>query len=392
MWEVHVWKMDTANYLPQHRERSSAQPYDAQNKGVALLQWGYASGRLKLKPLNEGIFNTILSMQKQSKANDEVQDAMQFFGLASAADFETMRCTVSQVMPELVTEHGTWAARVGPLHGCQMTWPSLFVHVYEAKQLLIKFGQQLCIELLATRWYVPMKVLKAVVGPDPQEGESSQLCCCIRLAQLQMDCVRRYKSKMRKRFTTKAAGTKRGPAMAPETPSSKARKKKLSSEVESPQPSKKANSPQPAVLPMPAGEETGHGSSANTPSSPTSSSSSPGQSTLASPAASVALPCDCSGNCAGGKPCCPSRRRWSTTRKQGRCPNPAEKIDEDAVRHFCRACRCVAPGCSWPRRRGPFCGRHNDDFSDTAKLMLTNDEPLGWYRIAPTAVGHDQTT
>ena len=149
---------------------SSAQGYNAQNKGATFMQWGFASGRLKMKPLNEGVFNTIVSMQKQGKANNEVQDAMQFFGMASAADFEIMRQTVSQVMPEMVTEHGTWGAQLGPIHGCPMTWPSLFVHACEAKQLLNKFGQQLCSELLATRWYVPMKALKAVVGQDQQEG------------------------------------------------------------------------------------------------------------------------------------------------------------------------------------------------------------------------------
>ena len=332
-----------------------------------------------MKPLNEGMFNTIVSMQKQGKANNEVQDAMQFFGMASAADFEIMRQTVSQVMPEMVTEHGTWGAQLGPLHGCPMTWPSLFVHACEAKQLLNRFGQQLCRALLATRWYMPMEALKAVVDQDQQpEGESSQLCFCVRLVQRQMAVERRYKIKMPPRLTTKnAAGTKRRPATAPDdTPNSK------SSKVDGPQPSNKADSPQHrAILPMPSGEEgTSHSPFGNTPpfTGFTSTGSSTDQSALANHAAPPALPCDCSGNCAGGKPCCPSRRRWSTAKRNGRCPNPAEKIDNDAVRHFCKACRCQAEGCSWPRRRGFFCAKHAEQQTDTA---VAHGQPVGWYAI-----------
>ena len=88
---------------------SSAASYNVQNKGVAFLQWGFASGRLKESPLSEGVFNTMVNMQQQGMDKNEVKDAMQFFGLVSAADFETMRQTVSEVMPNLVTEHGTWA-------------------------------------------------------------------------------------------------------------------------------------------------------------------------------------------------------------------------------------------------------------------------------------------
>ena len=102
-----------------------------------------------MRPLNEGMFNTVMSMQKQGKKHNDVQDAMDFFGLGTALQFETMRQTVSQVMPQLVTEHGTFASQVGPLHGCEVTWPGLFVHVCEVKQLLNKFGQQLVEELLA---------------------------------------------------------------------------------------------------------------------------------------------------------------------------------------------------------------------------------------------------
>ena len=194
------------------------------------------------------------------------------------------------------------------------------------------------------------------------------------IGELQMSFERRYRKKMPPRFTTKVT-KKRGLSTAPsETPN---KSRKSSNNVNSPQPSNMVDGPE---LPEMLGEEEGtsHGSSGLSPTSEclTSNGGSQDRSADARKNCLVALPCDCSGNCQATRPCCPSRRKWSTGGKH-RCPNPAEKIDKDAVRHFCRACRCVVANCSWPRRRGIYCSHHRDHLGkDPAQ-----HHPGGWFKI-----------
>ena len=64
------------------------------------------------------------------------------------------------------------------------------------------------------------------------------------------------------------------------------------------------------------------------------------------------IQCQCSGNCSPkNTTCCPAHYSNRS------CPNPAHRV-EGGLKTFCGVCRCSAPGCPRPCRRGTTCFRH----------------------------------
>ena len=295
------------------------------DKGRNFLQWGFASGRLTSEPLGEGIFQLVAGMQRVSKSIDVVQEATSFFGIDNAVKFQEVSQKLSAVLPAMhVTVHGTPGSstaevKCGPEHGAPVTWPTVFVHLCEAKQTLNAFGVPDCAAICRqSSRYPESKVLGALL-----DAGSLPECFCLNLV-FGMGILRH---RIRSKRPCPLAYT-----------SQHTRKKRK------------------AVLPV-AGDSPVSVETAHTPTSPVDQESQAtdyGAKSQATDHGVIAesdaatqfgtTRCACNGLCANRAPVCPARVRFYKTTVMGGCPNLAVILDSKLQRHFCSSCRCRKPG------------------------------------------------
>ena len=123
------------------------------DKSRNFLQWGYIIGRFAREPLREGIFRLVAGMQQQGKASALVCESLDYFEVGNSEQFQELLVKLSNVVPVMATAHGTHGSMeartrtlvtCGPNHGAMVTWPSVFLHVCEAKQVLNALGEDVC--------------------------------------------------------------------------------------------------------------------------------------------------------------------------------------------------------------------------------------------------------
>ena len=204
-------------------------------------------------------------------------------------------------MPVWVTNDGTQASTVQ--HDARVTWPSVFVHVCEAKQVVNKFGEVASLGvMMSSMAYASEKEVCRVL-----EAGGTQECMAVHLL--------RHHAKPR-RLRTKSVP----PAILQPLKRKKAKTKHASETTLLPSPPKRVRTTQ--TQPTPVGEEP--------PPEPPQEH----------------VRCACNGICARSPPMCPSRKRFYRCRltNEAGCPNPARILDPTNKRHFCWSCRCRVAG------------------------------------------------
>ena len=290
------------------------------DKGRNFLQWGLVSGRLTREPLGEGIFQLVAGMQRQGKSFDVVQEATSFFGIDNAMKFQELSQKLSAVLPAMhVTVHGTPGSsttevKCGPEHGAPVTWPTVFIHLCEAKQTLNALGISDCAAICRqSPRYPEPKVLGALL-----DAGSLPECFCLNLVR-GMGCLRhRIRSKR--------------PCPFRSTSQLKQKKPKAVLPVEGDTPMSAETAHTPASLVDQESQATDHG--AKTHDIPEKDATTQFGTTR----------CSCNGLCTNHSPICPGRVRFYKTTVMDGCPNPAGILDPKLQRHFCLSCRCRKPG------------------------------------------------
>jgi len=310
--------------------------YNYMDKGRGFLLWGYVTNRLICTHLSPGMFTVAGALQQCSSKGAEVKDALQYFGLTSAASFNTMqehlRQATSSRAARLAQAKGEPADHGGP--AWQIYWPCVLIHCCEVKQTLNALGRDSVEHAIFNR-SADKKMLQQLLQGHSGHAHPFMLV----LVKHAMNSHQRLSRKTPRAHTNY-------------TEKSAKRQKRTDHRRTTVTKHKPASG-----IPLPAAPQAGHGCD--------------------SQAEATELPrhmrCQCSGMCAVGSPMCLARQRWSQPgHTGGKCPNPAVIVSPDALRHYCTSCLCRAQGCSHPRRRGLFCGRHHKDHTKP------NDAFLGW--------------
>ena len=163
-----------------------ARIYMAMEKGLCFLQWGYHTGHFQEAPLDDAMFHMVTS--RAPKNTSELWDALSYFGVESAAELKTLQEALAQVMPFRVTDQGTCGSLVQ--HGARLTWPCVFSHVCEAKQVVNTWGSLASLDFLLSS----MAYASAAGVSEVLAAGGAQECLTVHLLR-QHAQPRRLKSK-----------------------------------------------------------------------------------------------------------------------------------------------------------------------------------------------------
>ena len=296
-------------------------------KGRNFLQWGYATGRFALDPLREGLFHLVSGMQRPGKSSALVRDSLSYFGVESSEHFQELWNKLCEVVP--VTVHGTNGSsaviKCGPKHGAWVTWPSVFVHLCEAKQVLNALGQDTCELICRQSFRYPLPwMLEALM-----ETGGVHDCFCLSLTK-QMGALRTRITSKRPCHVWSDNASKKPRAVLPlDTRACKHAKRNHTTDHSD-------GVDQATNGSAKDDKATDHGAGVDQATNQDSELEQTKQ---------VTVRCACSGMCAKGAPMCPGRCRFYQSSVKGLgCPNPAQVLDPSNQRHFCSSCRCRAPG------------------------------------------------
>ena len=341
------------------RVRRAAE-YSTMDKGRGFLLWGYTTKRITCTDLSEGMFTI------EVVKDEEVKDALCFFGLTSSDAFNTFQGHVQQAAlhavgslaqamihrpavpggPVLAVPRGPELAFPGGAAAWQIHWPSLFMHCCEVKQTLNAFGRAR-VEIVTQHRTASSKVLQHLFGG--YSGTDPFMMVLVRHAMTARVKLGRKQPQIE--------------ALADKP----AKQSKLSSS--------KLSSNEPAHTPATSGCQQTPGKESAVPQT---------KNQLPDHGSPTPILCQCSGMCAIGSPMCPARLFWSRrdARRAKGCPNYAVVRNHNARRHYCLSCLCQTPKCCYPRRRGLYCS------VCAKKHKVPRDAFLGWTPARQPLVSH----
>ena len=291
-----------------------ARIYMAMDKGLCFLKWGYHTGHFQEAPLDDAMFHMVTS--RAPKHTSELWDALSYFGVESAAELKMLQEALAQVMPFRVTDQGTCGSLVQ--HGAHVTWPCVFSHVCEAKQVVDTWGRVAPLDLLLSS----MAYASAAGVSEVLAAGGAQECLTVHLLR-QHAQPRRLKSKCRvslQLLTLNKRTLKEADASVTPPPTKRGKSTLAEASPISPE----ANTSAVTL------EAIGHSVEQ------ASTRATTGVHAVRLPGDLCKWPTDV--------PCTEKFYSSRSSDKAIGCPNPASIMEPTYKRHFCISCRCHVGG------------------------------------------------